>query len=215
MLDCLEFTPGEPAVRSVIWMHGLGASGADFVPLVPLLGLDRTRFVFPHAPERPVTINAGYVMPAWYDILTMERGPDRESATDIREAAEQVEALILRELDRGVKHDQIVLAGFSQGAAMALHVGLRQAKPLAGVMVLSGYAVLESTLSAEHHEANANTPVFFAHGRGDEVVPMELGQRARELVGGARPTEWHEYPMGHELCHEEVRDLRAWLHRLA
>jgi len=212
MLDCLEHTPGEPALRSVIWMHGLGASGADFVPLVPHIDLPRTRFVFPHAPHRPVTINGGYVMPAWYDILTMERGPGRESADDIRDAATQVEALIAREVARGVPHERIVLAGFSQGAAMALHVGLRQPEALAGIMVLSGYLVLEDTLAAEHDGANAATPVFFAHGRSDDVVPLALGRRAHEVVGGGRPTEWHDYPMAHELCHDELRDLTAWLH---
>jgi len=212
LLDCLEHTPGDGAVRSVIWMHGLGASGADFVPLVPHLGLQETRFVFPQAPIRPVTINGGMQMPAWYDILTMERGPERESAADIRDAAEQVDELVQRELDRGVAHDHIVLAGFSQGAAMALHVGLRRPEPLAGIMVLSGYLLLEDTLADEVSDANASTPVFFGHGRDDEMVPLALGRHARDVVQGGRSVEWHDYAMGHELCHDELRDLAAWLH---
>lgn len=214
MLDCLEHTPGTPATTSVIWMHGLGASGSDFVPLLPLLGLPTTRFVFPQAPDRRVTINGGYEMPAWYDILTMERGPGRESEPDIREAADLVTQLIAREGERGVPPERIVLAGFSQGAAMALHVGLRHPRRLAGIMSLSGYLILEGELADELHEANAATPMFFGHGRGDDVVPHAMGRHAHDVLAGSRPIEWHDYPMGHELCHDEVRDLRTWLHAL-
>lgn len=213
MLDCLESTPGTDATATVIWMHGLGASGADFIPLVPLMGLPTVRFVFPHAPERPVTINGGYVMPAWYDILSMERGPDREAPDDIRASALEIEALIAREHARGVPSERIVLAGFSQGAAMALHVGLRHRHRLAGILILSGYLLLGDRVADEAHPANADTPLFFGHGRSDDVVPLELGRRAHDrLDGGSHPLEWRDYPMAHELCHDEVRDLRVWLH---
>lgn len=212
MLDCLEHTPGEGAERSVIWLHGLGASGNDFAPLVPHIDLPRTRFVFPHAPARPVTVNNGYVMPAWYDIVTMERGPGREPEADVREASEMVEALIAREHERGVPSDRIVLAGFSQGAAMTLHTGLRHPEKLAGMMVLSGYLVLPDRLDAEAHEANQDTPMFFGHGSRDDVVPMAGGRNAFERVGAERRAEWNAYPMGHELCAEELRDLTRWLH---
>ncbi len=214
MLDCLEHTPGDGADRSVIWLHGLGASGNDFAPLVPHIDLPRTRFVFPHAPARPVTVNGGYVMPAWYDILTMDRGPGREPERDVRQAAALIEALIAREHERGVSSERIVLAGFSQGAAMALHVGLRHPQRLAGLMVLSGYLVLDDRLDAETHAANADTPMFFGHGSRDDVVPMAGGRHAFERVGGERRAEWHPYPMGHELCGEELRDLTAWLHQV-
>lgn len=212
MLDCLEHTPGNGASSSVIWLHGLGASGNDFAPLVPHLGLASTRFVFPHAPERPVTINGGHRMPAWYDIVTMERGPGRESEPDIRVAHQSVLALIERELERGVSADRIVLAGFSQGAAMTLFTGLRCTHSLAGLMVLSGYLVVESALDAELSSANAETPVLCMHGTQDDVVPMSLGQHAHERIAPGRETEWKTYSMGHQVNGPQVRDIRAWLH---
>jgi phospholipase/carboxylesterase len=142
----------------------------------------------------------------------MERGPGRESEADIRQAAEQVEALIAREHERGVPSERIVLAGFSQGAAMALHVGLRHPRRLAGIMALSGYLLLEDTLLDEHSDANNDTPLFCGHGRGDDVVPMAMGRHAFDVPAQGRPAEWRDYPMGHELCHDELRDLKAWLH---
>ena len=214
MLDCLEHTPGAGAERSVIWLHGLGASGNDFAPLVPHLDLPHTRFVFPHAPARPVTINAGYVMPAWYDIRTMERGPGREPESDVREAASWITALIERENARGVPSERIVLAGFSQGAAMTLHVGLRHPERLAGLMVLSGYVVLGDSLEAEQSPANQDTPMFFGHGRQDDVVPVAGGEGAFQRVGADRRARWHPYDMGHELCAAELRDLTTWLHQV-
>jgi phospholipase/carboxylesterase len=213
VLDCLEHTPGDGADRSVIWLHGLGASGNDFAPLVPHIDLPRTRFVFPQAPMRPVTVNGGHVMPAWYDIRHMERGPDRESVADIRSASVEIEALIARELQRGVQAERIVLAGFSQGAAMTLHTGLRYPHRLAGLMVLSGYLVLDDTLDAERSSANAATPMFFGHGSRDDMVPLAGGKHAHERCAAGRTAEWHTYNMGHELCAEELRDIKAWLHQ--
>ncbi len=214
MLDCLEHTPGDGAIRSVIWLHGLGASGNDFAPLVPHIDLPHTRFVFPHAPARPVTVNGGHVMPAWYDIVSMERGPGREPEGDVRESAKLVEALIAREHERGVPSERIALVGFSQGAAMALHVGLRHAERLAGVMVLSGYLVLDALFDAEASPANQDTPMLFGHGSRDDVVPMAGGRHAYERVGAERRAEWNAYPMGHELCAEELRDITRWIHRV-
>lgn len=214
MLDCLEHTPGEGATSTVIWMHGLGASGEDFVPLVPHLGLRGTRFVFPHAPVRPVTVNGGMEMRAWYDILSMERGPDREPEADVREAHAQVEALVARENERGVPTGNIVLAGFSQGAAMALFTGLRHPQRFAGLMVLSGYLIVEDTLEAERHEANAATPLLMMHGTRDEVVPCALGEHAFGRVRDGREAVWHDYPMGHELCGPQLRDIRSWMHAI-
>lgn len=214
MLDCLEHTPGGPIDSAILWMHGLGASGFDFAPLVPHLGLRTTRFVFPHAPERPVTVNDGHAMPAWYDILTMDRVANRESASDVREAHLQVEALVQRELDRGVPADRIVLAGFSQGAAMTLFTGTRSAHRFAGLMVLSGYLILEDSFEAEQHEANRSTPLLAMHGTRDEVVPLDLGAYAFERLKSGREAQWKTYPMAHELCGPQIRDIRDWLHEV-
>ncbi len=202
---------------TVIWLHGLGASGHDFEPIPPLLGLPNARFVFPHASYRRVTINFGMEMRAWYDILTLDRTGVREKAADIREAATQVEALIADERARGIPAERIVIAGFSQGGAMALHVGLRHAEPLAGIMVLSAYELLAETRETEAHEANAATAVLMAHGEHDPVVPVWLGEAARDALkasdpAGHRPLEWHTYPMQHEVCPEELRQIAAWLH---
>ncbi len=208
MLDCLEHTPGGPVRGSVIWLHGLGASGYDFAPLVPHLGLPDVRFVFPHAPEAPVTINAGYVMPSWYDIRSLDHGrKDREDPAGVHASADAVRELVAREVSRGVPEDRIVLAGFSQGAAMTLYVGLRH-RPLLGLMVLSGYPILED----EPHGAPA-APLFFGHGRGDDVVPIAGGRAAYDAaVRAGAQAEWRDYAMGHEVRPEEIRDLRRWLH---
>lgn len=210
--DCLEHTPGGPVDSSIVWLHGLGASGYDFAPLVPHLGLSRTRFVFPHAPERPVTINGGMEMPSWYDILRMERGPGRESEADIRATDELVGALIQREIERGVAAERIVLAGFSQGAAMTLFSGLRCEHRLAGLLVLSGYLVVEEALG-EQVEANRQTPLLCMHGTRDEVVPLDLGRHAFDRLEKGRAASWKDYPMGHEVCGPQIRDLRDWLHQ--
>jgi phospholipase/carboxylesterase len=214
MLDCLEHTPGAGATSSVIWMHGLGASGGDFVPVVPHLGTTRTRFVFPHAPIRPVTVNGGMEMRAWYDIVSMERGPDREPEADVRAAHADVQALIARENERGIPTERIVLAGFSQGAAMALFTGLRHPERFAGLLVLSGYLVVEDALDAERHDANADTPLMMMHGTEDAVVPCALGEHAYARVKDGRDASWRDYRMGHELCGPQVRDIRSYLERV-
>lgn len=216
-LELVEVAPTGRHDATVIWLHGLGASGHDFEPVPPLLGLPNARFVFPHAPHRRVTINFGMEMRAWYDILTLDRTGVREKAADIREAAEQVSALIADERAKGIPAARIVLAGFSQGGAMALHVGLRHDETLAGIMVLSAYELLAETREAEAHQANSTTPVFMAHGEHDPVVPVWLGEAARDALKGAdpagqRPLEWHTYPMQHEVCPDELRHVAAWLH---
>ena len=210
MLERLEHHPAAEADSAIVWMHGLGASSSDFLPVIPHLRLTTTRLVFPQAPSRPVTINNGHVMPAWYDIRSMAPGPDREGEDGIRDSATQIAALLDREISRGISPDRLLLAGFSQGGAMALHVAHRYPHTLAGVVVLSAYPLLTDRWQAEAHPANAATPHFLAHGRHDNVVPVQRGQQGRALIGARG--EWHDYPMGHELCMEEIVDLREWLH---
>ncbi len=198
---------GEPT-HSVIWMHGLGASNRDFEDVVPELGLPHCRFVFPAAPSRPVTINGGLAMPAWYDILSLADPPLREAEPDVRQSAVAVAGLIAREQERGIPSERIFLAGFSQGAAMALHIGTRHAERLAGVVVMSGYLLLPDSFEAERSAANGQTPILFCHGTFDPVVPLALGQQAyRRLTGAQYPTAFRTYPMAHSLCLEEVGDL--------
>ena len=200
---------GETA-GAVIWLHGLGANGHDFEPIVPHLGLSGVRFVFPHAPERPVTINGGFVMPAWYDILAMGTAGG-ENGDDVRESAAQVEALIAREAARGVPSGRIVLAGFSQGGAMALFAGLRHAQPLRGIMVLSGYEVL-ARAREEVTEANQKTPLLFCHGTYDPMVQVARARAAYAVYAEGRPAaEWHDFPMGHEVSAAEIAVIRDWL----
>jgi phospholipase/carboxylesterase len=198
----------------VVWLHGLGADGHDFEPIVPYLGLEPSlgvRFVFPHAPRRPVTINMGMVMPAWYDIRGPELRRDQDEA-GIRTSAEQVRALVAREVERGVPSKRIVLAGFSQGGAMALYVALRHPEALAGVLALSTYLVLDSTLDEEAAAANRTIPLFQAHGTADPLVGLERGEAARDRLRAlGYGVEWKSYPMGHELCPDEIRDVGAWL----
>ncbi len=213
LLPCVEIDARTDKITgSVIWMHGLGASGHDFEPIVPHLHLPSVRFIFPHAPEIPVTINAGYVMPAWYDILTWERVPERENSEHIRRSATQIGALIAREVERGVPEDRIVIAGFSQGAAMALHTATRHPRLLLGIMVLSGYLIVEDTIDAEISEANKETPMFFGHGRHDDVVPPERGRTAHARFKKGRETIWKDYRMAHQVIPEEIADIRQWLH---
>lgn len=203
-----------PADATVIWMHGLGADGFDFVPLVPELGLPATariRFVFPHAEVRPVTVNAGYAMRAWYDIrdLTPAGRDDEEglAATRVR-----IEGLIARERAAGIASRRIVLAGFSQGGAMALHVGLRHREPLAGLIALSCYLPLRDRLVAEADPANRTTPILMCHGWSDVVVLPAFGELSRDaLVAAGHPVEWRMYPMEHALCRQQITDLSAWL----
>lgn len=211
----IETEPNPSCV--VIWMHGLGADGNDFLPIINDLKLSSKkgiRFIFPHALMRPVTINNGYVMRAWYDI----RGVDINSLEDeegIRDAQKAIDALIDNEIQRGIVSENIVLAGFSQGGAIALQTGLRQENKLAGIMALSCYLPLSATLSNEAHPANATIPIFMAHGTYDAVVPISLGITSRDYLyqAGYAP-EWHEYPMEHAVCIEEIHDVDCWLLRI-
>jgi phospholipase/carboxylesterase len=214
LLQHVEIATGPAPKGSVIWMHGLGADGWDFVPIVRELplpeGLD-LRFIFPHAPTRPVTINNGYVMRAWYDIALQDlaRKPDERG---IRESQAQVEALIAREKSRGVAADRIVLAGFSQGGAIALQAGLRHAESLGGIVALSTYLTLQDSLEREAAAANRRTPIFMAHGTQDPIVPIDLAEASRKVLEArGYAVEWHGYPMQHSVCPEEVEHLGAWL----
>lgn len=213
LLPCVELEPATPARASVVWLHGLGADGNDFVPIVPELGLSEhgVRFVFPHAPSMPVSINGGFVMPAWYDIRDGDL-TRRNDEAGLRESARRVEALVTRERERGVPANRIVLAGFSQGGAVAAHLALRHAEPLCGLVMLSTYVVVPEKLAAERSDANAALPIFQAHGTHDPMVQVERGEAARDLLTelGYAP-EWHAYPMQHEVCLEEIHELRDWL----
>lgn len=216
MLATIEVETGARPDAAVIWMHGLGADGHDFEPVVPELRLPqglRVRFVFPHAPIRPVTINAGMRMRAWYDVFQLGGGAEDEAG--IRASQAEVEKLIERETQRGVRPGRIVLAGFSQGGAMALHTGLRHPEPLAGIVALSTWLPLAARLPAERHAANAAAPIFMAHGTEDPMVPLALAQASRaalERLGYA--VEWHQYPMPHSVCGEEIADIAAFLVRI-
>jgi len=214
LLECIEIETGPNPQRSVIWLHGLGADGNDFAPLVPELrldGLPAIRFVFPHAPVRPVTINGGMAMRAWYDILAPEL-VKREDEAGLRASQQAVQALIARENSRGIPTDRIVLAGFSQGCAMTLQTGLRLDSRLAGMLCLSGYLPLAQQTAAERSPANQDTPIFMAHGTADPVVALPRAQASRqalEQMGYA--VQWHEYMMPHSVCLEEVNDIAAFL----
>jgi phospholipase/carboxylesterase len=216
--ETVEIETGSEPAGSVIWLHGLGADGHDFGPIVPELGLDdelSLRFVFPHAPVRPVTINGGVSMRAWYDITTLDRdGPQDEAG--IRESSAMLEGLIVREQERGVPGDRIVLAGFSQGGAIAAHAALRCRNRLAGLMALSTYLPLRDSLQREVFSANdvqpRDLPIFMAHGRFDPMLPMALGEHSRDLLTDAGyEVEWHDYPMAHAVCADEIDDISRWL----
>jgi len=214
LLPCVEVEARGTARGSLVWLHGLGASGHDFEEVVPLLELPHVRCVFPHAPARPITINGGYVMPAWYDIRSLGGGEGAESEADVRESARLVEALLRREQERGIASDRIVLAGFSQGAALGLHVGLRYPRPLAGILVLSGYEVLSETRAAEAAAANQTTPLLFCHGVLDELVAVERGRAAyASCRDEGRPCVWQDFEMGHQVSLEELLLVRDWLQR--
>jgi len=213
-LETVEIDSGPNPSASVVWLHGLGADGHDFEPLVPYLawpGAPAIRYVFPHAPVRPVTVNGGMPMRAWYDILSMdgERGHDRRG---VGESIQQVFSLLERERKRGIAADRIILAGFSQGGAIALQLGLRYPHRLAGLIGLSTYMLFAGELQDNLHEANRETPVFLAHGTSDPMVPPAMGEAARkQMVALGLPLEWHTYPMPHSVCPEEIEDIAAWL----
>jgi phospholipase/carboxylesterase len=212
LLSCVEVEAAGAARGSVVWLHGLGADGHDFEPIVPLLDLPDLRFVFPNAPARPVTINGGMVMPAWYDILALSGPGPGERAPDVRQSARLIEAVLEREERRGLPSSRIVLAGFSQGAAMAVFVGTRYPRPLLGIMALSGYEVLAETRADEAGAANRTTPMLFCHGTLDPLVAVARGRQAhRAHAGPERPTQWHEFPIGHEVSPPEIAVIRDWL----
>lgn len=216
-LDAIELQTRPDADATVVVLHGLGADGYDFVPIVKeleTLGVPPARFVFPHAPTMPVTINGGYVMRAWYDIL----GTDlvrREDEAGLRASQQQIEALIAREKARGIGAERIILAGFSQGCAMALQTGLRHPEKLAGLMCLSGYVPLSAKLPTERSAASLATPIFMVHGRQDGVIPLARAEQSRDLLKSiGYQVEWHDYMMQHSLCQEEIDDIANWLKKV-
>ncbi len=206
--------PSTPADAAVIWLHGLGASGHDFVPIVPELDLPATsaiRFVFPHAPVRPVTLNGGMPMRAWYDILSLNRS-GLQDEPGVRASAALLDALIDRTEAGGIPRSRIVIAGFSQGGAIVLHAGIRQPTPLAGVMALSTYLPLERHAAAEITDAGRATPILMCHGRQDMTLTIDLGTTSRDGLRALGCTvDWQQYVMGHQVCGEEIEDISVWL----
>jgi phospholipase/carboxylesterase len=217
LLAAIELETAPRPSAAVIWLHGLGADGSDFVAIVPELGLPpalAVRFMFPHAPVRAVTINNGMRMRAWYDIAAADLN-NRADIAGVRQSQGEIEALIAREKTRGVPAGRIVLAGFSQGGAIALYAGLRHAERLAGILALSTYLVQADRLPAEAAVANRDVPIFMAHGSADPVVRFEWGLASRRaLEANGNPVEWHQYPIEHSLCLEEVRAIGAWLAKI-
>jgi phospholipase/carboxylesterase len=217
LLEAVEIETGRNPTGTVIWLHGLGADGHDFAPIVPqLVSPDERplRFVFPHAIVRPVTVNGGMSMRAWYDILSFNRGIPQDEV-GIRASDAEVGALIRRENDRGIPTSHIVLGGFSQGGAISLFSGPRYPERLAGIMGLSCYMLLEDQLPAERTRVNYKTPIFLAHGTQDPVVDVRRGTEARQLLeAGGYPVEWHAYPMQHSVCPQEVVDIAEWLRKV-
>jgi phospholipase/carboxylesterase len=213
-LEVIELESGKHPTASIIVLHGLGADGTDFVPIAQELKLDpigEVRYVFPHAPVMPVTINGGMAMRAWYDILGTEIDR-REDERGLRVSQAMVEALIEREIERGTEANRIMLMGFSQGCAMTLMTGLRYGQRLAGLVGLSGYLPLAAVTEAERHAANRDTPIFLAHGSADQVIPIARATASRDALRAlGHPVEWHEYPMPHSVCAEEIADLNRWL----
>ena len=213
-LEFIESETGPQPGATIIVLHGLGADGNDFVPIAQELDLSAVgpvRFVFPHAPVIPVTINNGYRMRAWYDILGMDL-VKREDEAGLRHSMDQIEELLAREKERGMPANRIVLAGFSQGCAMSLMTGLRHKERLAGIVGMSGYLPLAATTVSERSDANALTPIFLGQGSHDNVVVLERGLASRDALRGlGYQVDWHEYPMAHSVCMEEIADLNAWL----
>lgn len=213
-LPCEVISPQGEANGSIIWLHGLGADGFDFMPFAKALRVCREqslRFVSPHAPRRRITFNDGQWMRAWFDVHSLERDGLRDEAGILASAA-LIEGVIEQEMDRGIPSERIVLGGFSQGGMMALHVGLRYAETLAGVMCLSGALLLHESLASMRDASNDHTPIFLAHGTMDPVLPLAFGQKAQEHLSAlAYPLSWHTYPMAHEVCPQEVEDCDRWL----
>lgn len=217
LLETVEVEPSSPARSTVLWLHGLGADGHDFESIVPVLPLPHDhgiRFVFPHAPAIPVSVNQGMVMPAWYDIADIGLR-SRHDIEGIRRSCRRIEDLMEREERRGIPSSRIVLAGFSQGGAIALHLGLRFPRPLAGIMALSTYLVEEEFVEEQRTGGGSSVPVFLAHGRFDPVVPFDRGEDARKrLEEWGYPVEWHSYPMQHEVAPQEILDIGRWLSKV-
>ena len=217
LLEHIQIETNDHPEIAVIWMHGLGADGNDFVPIVKeldLTGLPGIRFIFPHANQIPVTINGGYVMRAWYDISAADL-TRREDENGLRASQVQIEAFIAREKERGIPASRIVLAGFSQGCAMTIQAGLRHPERLAGLLCLSGYAPLADKLAAERSDAALATPIFMAHGQYDNVVPFSRAEASRDLLASLGcKIEWHAYAMQHTLCLEEVEHISAWFKKV-
>ena len=211
-LETLEIETGANPTWSVVWLHGLGADGRDFEPIVPEFDLpEAVRFVFPHAPIRPVTINGGYPMRAWYDIFSLERG-GLEDEAGIRVSAAQVGNLVQSEVDRGIPISQLVLAGFSQGGAIALHVGLRYSQSIAGIIALSTYLPLAETLAMEKSSDTKRLSIFMGHGTEDVTIPEFYGAQSRDqLQSEGYKVDWRTYPMGHSVCEEEILHINGWL----
>ncbi len=212
LLDAIEIETGKNPTASVIWLHGLGADGNDFAPIVPELRLPKAaiRFVFPHAPVRPVTINGGMRMRAWYDIT--DGANRREDERGVRASQVLIEVLVGREKERGTKAGRLVLAGFSQGGAIALHAGLRHPGRIAGIMALSAYVPVGEKLSAERSTANRDVPIFMGHGSDDPIIPLVRAEQSRNLLKSlGYPAEWHKYAMPHSVCPEELADIGTWL----
>ena len=214
VLPAIELVTSDNPTASVIWLHGLGADGNDFVPVVDELGLPpqlAVRFIFPHAPMQPVTINSGFIMRAWYDVFNQDMS-FREDEAGVRRSQQEIEKLITKEKDRGIGASRIVLAGFSQGGAIALQTGLRHPERLAGIMALSCYLPLASTLATEANAANHAVPIFMAHGTADPLIPLPLASLSRErLEQQGYQVEWHQYLMPHSVCLEEIQDIGQWL----
>jgi phospholipase/carboxylesterase len=212
MLAHITLETGKSPQHSIIWLHGLGADGEDFVPIAEQMSLSvAVRYIFPHAPKQPVTLNGGFVMRAWYDIASDEIHAQQDAA-GIRASQAEIEKLIAQEKQRGVAAGNVFLAGFSQGGAIVLQTGLRHAEKLGGILALSTYLPLAETLANEANEAAKDTPIFMAHGRHDPIVPYSLGKTSAEKLSGlGYQLEWHEYSMQHSVCAEEVSDIAAWL----
>lgn len=214
VLETVEITTGDQPTAAVVWLHGLGADGHDFEPIVPWLrwpGAPSIRYVFPHAPVRPVTVNGGMRMRAWYDIRGFQIDRDQDEQA-ILESVEQATALVRREQERGIAAERILVAGFSQGGAIAIQCALRFPERLAGLIALSTYMLRADHLESERHAANHGLPVFQGHGVSDPIVPLRLGQDASaRLQALGHPVDWHEYPMQHAVCPEEIQHIAAWM----